>query len=51
MPNFADCDDQDVIARYGKEHAWRLQDLRRRYDPRALFAGMRLPDGERIAQP
>jgi hypothetical protein len=51
MPNFADSDDQDVITRFGKDHAWRLQDLRRRYDPDALFARMRQPDGERIAEP
>lgn len=50
MPNFADSDDQDVITRFGKDHAWRLQDLRRRYDPDALFARMRQPDGERIAE-
>jgi hypothetical protein len=50
-PNVADWDDPDVIARFGKDHAWRLQDLRRRYDPGGLFAGMRHPDGERIAEP
>ncbi len=38
MPNFADSDDQDLIARFGKDHAWRLQDLRARYDPGGLFA-------------
>jgi hypothetical protein len=41
MPNFADRDDQDVVTRFGKDHAWRLQDLRRRYDPDALFARTR----------
>jgi hypothetical protein len=38
MPNFADHDDRDMIARFGRDHAVRLQDLRRRYDPDALFA-------------
>jgi FAD/FMN-containing dehydrogenase len=47
MPNFADRDDQDVITRFGKDHAWRLQDLRRRYDPDALFARTRHSEEER----
>jgi FAD/FMN-containing dehydrogenase len=38
MPNFADRDDQDAIARFGKNNADRLRDLRRRYDPDGLFA-------------
>jgi hypothetical protein len=39
MPNFADRDDQDVIARFGNDHARRLAELRRRYDPDRLFSG------------
>jgi hypothetical protein len=38
MPNFSDADDQDPIARFGKDHARRLQELRMRYDPEGLFA-------------
>jgi len=41
MPNFADRDDQDLIARFGKDHARRVQDLRGRYDPGGLFARAR----------
>jgi hypothetical protein len=40
MPNFADGDDQDAIARFGK-NAQRLLDLRRRHDPDGLFAAYR----------
>ena len=39
MPNFTDRDDQDVIARFGNDHARRLAELRRRYDPDRLFSG------------
>jgi hypothetical protein len=38
MPNFSDADDQDAIARFGKDHARRLQKLHMRYDPQGLFA-------------
>ena len=41
MPNFSDADDQDPIARFGKDHARRLQELRMRYDPQGLFASTR----------
>ena len=41
MPNFSDGDDQDAIARFGKDHARRLQELRMRYDPLGLFASTR----------
>jgi FAD/FMN-containing dehydrogenase len=41
MPNFSDADDQDEIARFGKDHARRLQELRVRYDPQELFASTR----------
>lgn len=41
MPNFADRDDQDSIARFGNDHARRLQDLRGRCDPGGLFARVR----------
>jgi hypothetical protein len=41
MSNFSDADDQDAIARFGKDHARRLQDLRRRYDSDGLFVGTR----------
>jgi hypothetical protein len=41
MPNFSDADDQDPIARFGKGHARRLQELRMRYDPQGLFASTR----------
>jgi FAD/FMN-containing dehydrogenase len=41
MPNFSDRDDQDLIARFGKDHARRVQDLRGRYDPGGLFARAR----------
>jgi hypothetical protein len=41
MPNFSDADDQDAIARFGKDHARRLQELRARYDPQGLFASTR----------
>ena len=44
MPNFSDADDQDALARFGRDHARRLQDLRRRYDPDGLFAGTRHAD-------
>ena len=44
MPNFADRDDQDPIARFGNHHAKRLEDMRRRYDPHGLFAGTRHAD-------
>jgi hypothetical protein len=44
MPNFADRDDQDAIARFGNDHARRLADLRRRCDPDGLFAGTRHVD-------
>jgi FAD/FMN-containing dehydrogenase len=49
MPNFADGDDQDAITRFGKDHARRLEDLRRRYDPDGLFAARRHPDRGRIS--
>ncbi len=38
MPNFADGDDQDLITRFGEDHAPRIKDLRARYDPDGLFA-------------
>ena len=41
MPNFSDADDQDPIARFGKDHARRLQQLRARYDPTGLLSGAR----------
>lgn len=41
MPNFCDGDDQDAIVRFGKDHARRLYELRRQYDPQGLFAGNR----------
>jgi hypothetical protein len=44
MPNFSDADDQDAIARFGKDHARRLQQLRMRYDPQGLFASTRVAD-------
>jgi hypothetical protein len=44
MPNFADRDDQDLIARFGNDHARRLEDVRRRYDPDGVFAGTRHTD-------
>ena len=44
MPNFADQDDQDAIARFGAANAQRLRDLRLRYDPDGLFAGTRHGD-------
>ena len=47
IPNFADQDDQDMVARFGKDNARRLQELRRRYDPDGLFAGTIHPDGKR----
>jgi FAD/FMN-containing dehydrogenase len=46
MPNFADRDDQDAIARFGKKNADRLRDLRRRYDPDGLFAAYRAVEAE-----
>jgi len=39
LPNFADRDDQDMIVHFGNDHARRLDDLRRRYDPDRLFSG------------
>lgn len=51
LPNFADRDDQGLITRFGNDHARRLQDLRRRYDPDAVFALTRHADDERIAEP
>jgi len=47
MPNFADRDDQDAIARFGEENARRLRDLRERYDPDGLFDGTRHGSVER----
>jgi len=44
MPNFADGDDLEPIARFGNHNAKRLEDLRRRYDPDGLFAEMRHVD-------
>jgi FAD binding domain len=44
MPNFSDADDQDAIARFGKDHARRLQELHMRYDPQGLFASTRHAD-------
>jgi FAD binding domain len=41
MPNFSDGDDQDMVGRFGKDHARRLQELRDRYDPGHLFANSR----------
>jgi len=41
MPNFADHDDQDAVARFGGENARRLHDLRERYDPDGLFTSVR----------
>ena len=45
MPNFADGDDQDAIARFGK-NAQRLHDLRLRYDPNGLFSAYRRDESE-----
>ncbi|HEX4523738.1 MAG TPA: FAD-binding protein [Casimicrobiaceae bacterium] len=50
MPNFADDDDQDAIARFGKENAERLQGLRRRYDPDGLFAATRQTGAGRLGE-
>ncbi len=51
MPNFADRDDQDAIARFGEENAGRLRDLRRRYDPNGLFAGTHHGGAARSSEP
>ena len=51
MPNFSDADDQDATARFGKDHAQRLQELRRRYDPNGLFSGPPHANGGSVAKP
>jgi hypothetical protein len=39
LPNFGDQDDTDNARRFGRQHAARLESLRRRYDPAGILAG------------
>ena len=41
MPNFGDHDDADDLRRFGRQHAARLEALRRRYDPAGVLAESR----------
>jgi hypothetical protein len=38
LPNFGDEDDSDNARRFGRQHAARLESLRRRYDPAGILA-------------
>jgi hypothetical protein len=38
MANFSDQDAVDEVRRFGREHAGRIDALRRRYDPAGMFA-------------
>jgi FAD/FMN-containing dehydrogenase len=44
MPNFSGIDDQDALLRFGRDHAQRLHDVRKRYDPQGVFAATRHAD-------
>jgi FAD/FMN-containing dehydrogenase len=39
LPNFGDQDDADDVRQFGRQHAARLDALRRRYDPAGILAG------------
>jgi FAD/FMN-containing dehydrogenase len=41
MPNFSGSDDQDALVRFGTDHALRLHEVRKRYDPQGVFAATR----------
>jgi FAD binding domain-containing protein len=38
LPNFGDEDESDVVRQFGRQHAARLESLRRRYDPAGILA-------------